>query len=59
MLLVETAAPEPAIQSRPDRVLAPADLRRLSERSELVEQLGLQIFERGEAACVEPIRKTA
>lgn len=35
MLLVETAvAPDPAILSRPDRVLAPADLRRLSERSD-------------------------
>lgn len=36
MLLVETtAAPDPAILSRPDRVLAPADLRRLSERSDM------------------------
>ena len=33
MLLVETA-PDPAIAPRPDRVLAPADLRRLSERSD-------------------------
>ena len=41
MLLVETAAPEPAIQSRPDRVLAPADLRRL------------RVEHRGDRALVE------
>ena len=51
--LVEGAATRIAVQ-RAGNLTA-----RLSERSELVEQLGLQIFERGEAACVEPIRKTA